>query len=64
MKFGLLGEHLGHSYSPRIHGLLHGEAYGLCEVPPENAEARVQKPLTSAGSGDQRHAWPGPVSFT
>ena len=39
MKFGLLGEHLGHSYSPRIHGLLHGEAYGLCEVPPENVEA-------------------------
>ncbi len=35
MKFGLLGEHLRHSYSPAIHKELHGEDYQLYEVAPE-----------------------------
>lgn len=38
MKFGLLGEHLKHSYSPRIHQELHGEEYRLYEVAPEQVE--------------------------
>lgn len=33
--YGLLGEHLGHSFSPQIHALLGDYAYGLFEVPPE-----------------------------
>jgi len=33
--FGLLGEHLGHSFSPKIHGLLGDYPYGLSEVAPE-----------------------------
>ena len=33
--FGLLGERLGHSFSPKIHSLLGDYAYELCEVPPE-----------------------------
>lgn len=33
--FGLLGEHLGHSYSPRIHSLLAGYEYDLFEVAPD-----------------------------
>ncbi|MBE6955072.1 MAG: AAA family ATPase [Ruminococcaceae bacterium] len=37
-SFGLLGEHLGHSYSPRIHALLADYAYELFEVAPENLE--------------------------
>jgi len=32
--FGLLGEHLAHSYSPFIHGFLGGYEYPLYEVPP------------------------------
>ena len=39
MKFGLLGEHLKHSYSPRIQQELHGEEYRLYEVSPEQVEA-------------------------
>ena len=35
MQCGLLGARLGHSYSPRIHSLLAGYAYGLCEKQPE-----------------------------
>ncbi len=29
MQCGLLGEKLGHSYSPQIHGLLANYEYGL-----------------------------------
>ena len=35
MRFGLLGEHLGYSYSPQIHRALHGEEYKCYEVAPE-----------------------------
>ena len=34
-QYGLLGEKLGHSYSPQIHGLLADYPYTLCEVAPE-----------------------------
>ncbi len=34
-RFGLLGEKLGHSYSPQIHRLLAGYDYDLCPQPPE-----------------------------
>ncbi|MBQ8350688.1 MAG: shikimate dehydrogenase [Clostridia bacterium] len=35
MKYGLIGERLGHSYSPEIHACLAGYTYELCELPPE-----------------------------
>jgi len=34
-KFGLLGERLGHSFSPMIHGMLAGYEYELYEKQPE-----------------------------
>lgn len=34
-KYGLLGEHLGHSYSPQIHKILGGYDYQLFEKAPE-----------------------------
>jgi len=34
MRCGLLGEHLSHSYSPQIHGLLGDDSYALFEVEP------------------------------
>lgn len=34
-RFGLLGEKLGHSYSPEIHALLHSKQYRLYEVAPD-----------------------------
>lgn len=37
--FGLLGEHLGHSYSPQIHNLLGDYAYRLYEVAPADLPA-------------------------
>jgi len=36
MRCGLLGEKLGHSYSPAIHAQLADYAYGLYEVAPED----------------------------
>lgn len=35
MEYGLLGERLGHSFSPRIHKALWGADYGLIEKSPE-----------------------------
>lgn len=34
-KYGLLGEKLGHSYSPQIHAMLYPNEYRLCEVRPD-----------------------------
>lgn len=39
MKCGLLGQKLGHSYSPQIHGLLGDYSYRLFEKQPEELEA-------------------------
>ena len=39
MIFGLIGEHLGHSYSPEIHGRLRGYGYQLRPMPPEELPA-------------------------
>ena len=39
MKCGLLGRHLGHSYSPQIHSQLSDYSYSLFEVEPEDLEA-------------------------
>ena len=36
MRCGLLGEHLGHSFSPLIHGELADYSYTLCEVEKES----------------------------
>ena len=41
-RYGLLGEHLGHSYSPRIHKLLGGYDYELFEVAPDALAAFLQ----------------------
>ena len=38
MKCGLLGEKLGHSYSPQIHALLSDYSYSLFEKQPEELE--------------------------
>ena len=43
MRFGLLGEHLQHSYSPRIHRELHGEEYRLYEAAPGQVEEFLKK---------------------
>ena len=45
-RFGLLGEHLGHSFSPQIHAVLGCPDYGLYEVEPEKlAEFLETTPL-------------------
>ncbi|MCL2494228.1 MAG: hypothetical protein FWE98_01055 [Oscillospiraceae bacterium] len=39
MTFGLIGEHLEHSWSPEIHKRLRGYAYELCPLPPDGLPA-------------------------
>ena len=39
MEYGLIGEKLGHSHSPRIHGLLAGYDYRLREITPAELPA-------------------------
>ena len=39
MKCGLLGAHLGHSQSPRLHAMLGSYSYELFEVAPETLDA-------------------------
>ena len=43
MQCGLLGEKLGHSYSPQIHAELADYAYKLYEKAPEEVEAFVRE---------------------
>lgn len=42
-RFGLLGEKLGHSYSPAIHGELADYEYKLYEKSPEQLEDFLKK---------------------
>ncbi|MDO4198700.1 MAG: shikimate kinase [Erysipelotrichaceae bacterium] len=42
-KYGLLGEHLGHSFSPEIHHLLGNREYDIKEVSRENLEAFMRE---------------------
>lgn len=41
-RYGLLGEHLGHSFSPRIHGMLCSYEYTLREVEREKLPAFME----------------------
>lgn len=42
LRSGLLGEHLGHSYSPQIHAFLGGYEYKLYEKSPDEVEAFIK----------------------
>ena len=41
--YGLLGEHLPHSFSPQIHSALGNQNYNLFEVAPENLDAFMKE---------------------
>ena len=43
MKYGLIGEKLGHSYSAEIHGLIADYEYTLCEVAKEDFDLFMKK---------------------
>ena len=43
MEYGLLGEKLGHSFSPQIHQALVGYDYRLLPTPPEEVEALFRR---------------------
>ncbi len=43
MKYGLIGEKLGHSYSPQLHGLLGDYPYELCPLAPAELDAFLKK---------------------
>ena len=42
MRCGLLGEHLGHSFSPQIHAQIADHSYELIEVSPDKVEDFVK----------------------
>ena len=43
MEFGLIGEKLGHSYSPQIHRFFGDYDYRLYPMPPEDMEATLRR---------------------
>lgn len=43
LEFGLLGEHLGHSFSPAIHKQLGSYDYQLVELPPDQVAPFLQR---------------------
>lgn len=43
MEYGLLGEKLGHSFSPQIHRALAGYGYRLLPTPPEEVEPLLRE---------------------
>ena len=48
MKYGLIGEHLSHSFSKEIHEMCADYTYEICELPPEAVPAFMQNPEFSA----------------
>ncbi len=48
MKCGLIGEHLGHSFSPIIHACLADYTYDLCELAPNELEGFVKNGMFDA----------------
>lgn len=49
MEYALLGEHLGHSFSPELHAMLGLSGYGLQELTPEELPAFLRNfPLKGA----------------
>ncbi len=42
MKYGLIGEHLGHSFSKDIHNMIGDYQYELKEIPPADLDAFMQ----------------------
>ena len=53
-RCGLLGEKLGHSYSPAIHAELADYAYGLYEVAPEDLPAFCKKIIEEFAEGNHQ----------
>lgn len=43
MQYGLIGEHLTHSYSCEIHSSIAGYSYELCEIAPNRLDAFMTK---------------------
>jgi len=43
MKYGLIGEHLGHSYSKEVHALLSDYDYELCEIARNELDSFMRK---------------------
>lgn len=48
MKYGCIGQKLGHSFSRDIHAALGNPAYELCEIAPEDLDAFMKKREFSA----------------
>ena len=48
MKYGLIGEHLSHSFSKEIHEMCADYTYELCELPPEAVADFMQNPAFKA----------------
>ena len=44
MQYGLIGEHLTHSYSCEIHGKIADYQYELCELRPDELDAFLREP--------------------
>ena len=43
MKYGLIGEHLGHSFSKEVHGMLSDYEYEIKEIAKEDLDSFMQK---------------------
>lgn len=48
MNYGLIGEHLSHSFSKEIHEMCADYTYELCELPPEAVADFMQNPTFTA----------------
>ena len=48
MQYGLIGEHLTHSYSCEIHGKIADYQYELCELRPDELDAFLREPKFKA----------------
>ena len=49
MQYGLIGEHLTHSYSCEIHGATADYTYELKEIRPEDHKALIEDFIAAVG---------------
>ena len=48
MNYGLIGEHLSHSFSKEIHEMCADYTYEICELAPEEVEQFISHPAFKA----------------
>ena len=56
MKYGLIGEHLGHSFSKEVHAMLSDYNYEILEIAPEELDGSLVHKVYFTGTEEEYKA--------